>query len=128
MAAMSDYAEDGVLNHLLRNTSLTSPTTVYAALYTDATTDAGGGTEVATGSYARTAVTFAAPSGGSVTTSGTTTFPTATADWGTITHAAIYDASTSGNQLFHGALTASKLVENGDIFKFNAGDLTVTLA
>lgn len=127
MAAMSDDLETKLLNATLRNTSYTSPVTVYAALFTDATTDAGGGTEVATGSYARQALTFAAPSGGSSTTSGDTTFPTATADWGTVTHAAIYDAVTGGNSMYHGALTASKLVNNGDIFKFLAGDLTVTL-
>jgi len=128
MAAMSDDLETKLLNATLRNTSYTSPATVYAALFTDATDDAGGGTEVATGSYARQALTFAAPSGGASTTSGDTTFPTATGDWGTITHAAIYDAVSSGNSMYHGALTASKVVNTGDIFKFLAGDLTVTLA
>lgn len=127
MAAMSDDLETKLLNATLRNTSYTSPVTVYAALFTDATDDSGGGTEVSGGSYARQACTFAAPSGGASTTSATITFPTATASWGTVTHAAIYDAVTAGNSMFHGALTASKVVGDGDIFKFLAGDLTVTL-
>lgn len=127
MAAMSDDLETKLLNATLRNTSYTSPVTVYAALFTDATDDSGGGTEVSGGSYARQSCSFAAPSGGASTTDATITFPTATASWGTVTHAAIYDAVTAGNSMFHGALTASKVVGDGDIFKFLTGDLTVTL-
>jgi hypothetical protein len=37
------------------------------------------------------------------------------------------DASTGGNLLFHGALTQSKTVSNGDTFKFNAGSFTLTM-
>jgi hypothetical protein len=62
--SFSDYLEDAVLDHVFRNTALTSPTTVYVALYTATPSDAGGGTEVSGGSYARTAGTFGAASGG----------------------------------------------------------------
>lgn len=128
MAAASDYLENALINAVLRNTAYTSPTTVYAALFTTATTDAGGGTEVSGGSYARTAVTFGAPTDGSTSNTADVTFPTATGAWGTVTHVAIYDAATAGNMLFHGALTASKTVNSGDTFKFATGDLTITLA
>ena len=126
MAAMSDFLENELLDHVLRNNAYTSPTTIYVALFTTATDDASGGTEVTGGSYARVSVAFDAPSAGSVSNTATVTFPTATASWGTTTHMALYDAVTAGNRLYHGALTTSKTVDNGDIFTFPAGNLTVS--
>ncbi len=80
------------------------------------------------GSYARTAVTFSSPSNGVTSNSASVTFPTATASWGTISHIALRDASTSGNMLFHTPLDESKTVGTGDIFTISSGNLTVTLA
>lgn len=127
MSAMSDYLENALINATLRNTSYTSPATVYAALFTTTTDDAAAGTEVVGGGYARTAVTFGAPSNGVTSNSGTVTFPTATASWGTVTHFAIMDAATAGNRLFHGALQVSKTVDSGDVFTFPANNLQITL-
>jgi hypothetical protein len=45
----------------------------------------------------------------------------------TVTHMFIADASTSGNILFVGALDANKTIASGDIFRVNAGNLTVEL-
>jgi hypothetical protein len=45
----------------------------------------------------------------------------------TITHVFIADASSSGNILFVGALDASKTIASGDIFRINAGNLTIEL-
>jgi hypothetical protein len=112
----------------LRNTSYTSPATVYVALYTTDPTDADTGTEVSGGSYARTAVTFGAPSNGVSTNSAAVEFPTCTSSWGTITHIGIRDASTSGNLLYHTALTTSKVIDVDDIFRITTGNLSVTLA
>lgn len=128
MAAMSNYLENALINAVLRNTSYTSPSTVYVGLYTSDPTDANTGTEVSGGSYARKAVTFGAPSNGASSNSALIEFNQATANWGTVTHMGILDASTSGNLLFHGALTSSKTIENGDVFKFDASSLSVTLA
>jgi hypothetical protein len=132
MAAISDYLENAIINFWLRANpgSLTSPATVYAALFTTATTDAGGGTEVTGGSYARQAVSFGAPSNGVSSNTADVRFPaagTATAAWGTVTNFAIYDALTVGNSLFHGALAVNKTIDNGDVFTFPTGNLTVTL-
>ena len=63
MAEISNYLEAAIINATLRNTTYTSPATVYVSLWTTDPTDAGSGTEVSGGSYARTAVTFGAPSG-----------------------------------------------------------------
>jgi hypothetical protein len=128
MAEFSNYLENALINAVLRNTSYTSPTTVYVGLYTTDPTDADTGTEVSGGSYARTAVTFGAPSNGVSTNSADVTFPTCTASWGTVTHIGIHDASTGGNLLFHTPLDTSKTIDSGDIFKITSGNLSVTLA
>ena len=128
MAEFSNYLENALINATLRNTAYTSPTTVYVSLYTSDPTDADTGTEVSGGSYARTAVTFGAPSNGVTTNSADVTFPTCTASWGTVTHIGIHDASTSGNLLFHTPLDTSKTIDSGDIFKITSGNLSVTLS
>lgn len=128
MAEMSNFLEDALINATLRNTSYTSPATVYVGLYTSDPTDANTGTEVSGGSYARTAVTFGAPSNGVTTNSAAVEFPQATGTWGTVGWIGILDASTSGNLLYHTALDASKTIASGDIFKIAIGSLSVTLA
>jgi hypothetical protein len=128
MAEISNYLENALINATLRATTYTSPSVVYVGLFTSDPTDAGSGTEVSGGSYARRSVTFAAPSNGASASNADVTFPQATATWGTITHVGLFDALTSGNLLYHTALDASKLIETNDIFKINSGSLTVTIA
>jgi hypothetical protein len=128
MAEMSNYLENALINATLRNTSYTSPSVVYLALYTDDPTDADTGTEITGGSYARQSITFGAPSNGTSTNSAAIEFPAATANWGVVTHVGIRDALTSGNLLYHTALDASKTINNGDIFKILTSNLSVTLA
>ena len=128
MAEMANYLENALINATLRATTYTSPATVYVSLWTTDPTDAGSGTEVSGGSYARTAVTFGAPSDGVTTNNADVTFPTATASWGTVGWIGINDASTSGNLLYHTALDTSKAIDSGDIFKIASGNLSVTLA
>jgi len=127
MAEFSNYLENAVIDAVLRNTSYTSPTTVYVGLYTSDPTDADSGTEVSGGSYARTAVTFSAPSNGVTSNSSDVEFPQATASWGSVTHIGLYDAASSGNLLFHTILDTTKTIDSGDIFKIASGNLTVTL-
>ena len=128
MAEMSNYLENALINATLRNTSYTSPATIYVALYTSDPTDANTGTEVSGGSYARTSVTFAAPSNGVSLSNADCTFPQATGSWGTIGWIGLMDALTSGNLLYHTALDASKTIESGDIFKIASGSLSVQLS
>lgn len=128
MSEMSNYLEDALINATLRATNFTAPTTVYVGLYTSDPTDANTGTEVSGGSYARTAVTFGAPSNGVSTNSAAVEFPQATASWGTVGWIGILDAATSGNLLYHTPLDISKVISSGDIFKISIGSLSVTLA
>lgn len=127
MTAMTNYLEDNLLNHSLRNVAFTSPASVHAALFTAAPGEGGGGTEVSGGSYARQAVTFGAPSANTTSNSADVTYPTATADWGTVTHVAIFDAASGGNMLFYGTLSQSKVVNTGDTFRFLSGNLSVSM-
>jgi hypothetical protein len=130
MSAASDYLENALLDHVLKNTAYTQPTNLYVGLYTaDTGLEANSpSAEVSGGSYARQSAAFAAASSGSASTSATITFPAATANWGTITHVAVTDASTGGNVLFWGAVTSSKTIESGDTFQISSGNLTITLA
>jgi hypothetical protein len=127
MAEFTDFLENKIIDHMLRAQSYTPPATVYVGLFTAAPSDAGGGTVVSGGSYARQAVTLAAASGGASSNSADVTFPQATGDWGTITHLALFDALTAGNMLMWTPLDASKDIDTGDTFVVEAGDLDVTV-
>ncbi len=128
MAEMSNYLENALINATLRNTSYTSPATVYLALYTSDPTDADAGTEVSGNAYERQAITFGSPSNGVSTNSAAIEFPQATGSWGTVSYVGIRDASTSGNLLFHTALDTSKAIATGDVFRVAIGSLSVTFA
>lgn len=130
MAAFSNYLENELLDHVLTNSSFTSPTNVYVALFTDAASagelEAGTLTnEVTGGSYARQSVTFAAASGGATSNTGAISFTDMPA--GTVAYVAVMDALTIGNVLFHGALSANKTLNAGDTFTIATGDLDITL-
>ena len=134
--AMSNYLEEALAKHVLRNVAYTSPTTVYLALFkspvVDADLEAGTLTnEVSGGAYARQAIVFNDPTnpGGVSTNNGLVTFPTATLAWGTVTHFAIMDSSGAGvNVLIYGALDNSKVVDIDDVFQLPDTNLSITFA
>lgn len=125
--SFSDYLENKILDHVLKNTSYTSPTTVYCAAYTSDPGETNTGTEVSGNAYARVAITFGSASSGSSTNSADIVFPTASGSWGTITHFAIFDQLTTGNMLVYGALTGSVAVASGQRLRFDATTLSVSL-
>lgn len=142
MSAASNYLENKILDHVLKfgNGTVTvgsgsgyaPPATLYLALYTASPGEAGShANEVSTTStaYARQSVTFATAASGASATNATVTFPTATANFGTITHVAVVDGATAaaGNVLFYGAVTTSKTIETGDTFQVSSGNLTISL-
>jgi len=139
MSAASNYLENKVLDHVLGKgaRTMTSPAAIYLALFKETGTgtlanlEAGTLTdEISTSgtAYARTAVTFSAAASGTAATSGTVSWTTATADWGTVTAVAVMDATTAGNVLFYGNLTAAKAISSGDTFQISSTNLTVSLA
>lgn len=124
--SFSNEFETRVLNYVFTTSSVTRPTTWRVALYTGAPSDTGGGTEVSGGAYARQAVTFSV-SGNTATNSGAVEYPTATASYGTVSHVGVFDAATGGNLIAYAALSASKAIDTGDVFRVPAGDLDITL-
>lgn len=135
MSDKSNYLEGELIKHIFRTGSFTKPSGLYIALFTTAPDkEAGtGGTEVSGGSYARVqvgpsdATWDAASNGGDTANTSVITFPTPSANWGTIVAFGIYDASTVGNLLYSANLTTSKTVNNGDPApNFPAGSLTVS--
>lgn len=126
MSIKTDYLEGKVVEHVLRNVVFTSPTAVFAALLTGvANAETGAVTEVSGGSYARQGVTFGAQSGGVCTNSVAVTYPTATGNWGTVTHVGVYDANSAGNALYIISLTTPQAVNNGQTASFAIGALQI---
>lgn len=135
MSALSDYLELKLLDHVLGTAAFTKPANVYLSLHTSDPGESGTGGEVSGGSYARVALVNnstnfppCATTGEPVKSNGSTiSFPTATASWGTVTHWALYDASSGGNMLFHGAFATSRVVSSGKTPKVASGALTISL-
>lgn len=104
----------------------------HIGLFTTSPNDAGaGGTEVSGGSYARQALARNGTNWGSSTAGAPSTiqnlvvvtFPTATANWGTIQSWGYFTAVSAGTLLFWAALDTAKAVNNGDTAEFAAGAL-----
>lgn len=132
MSSLSDYLEQQIIRHLFRTGSFTAPTVLGIALFTTPASDASAGTEVTGGSYARVTrnpldANWSAPVDGTTSNVSVITFPTATANWGMITHAGIFDASSGGNLLMYAPLDESILVQTGDIFAFQPGQLVFSI-
>ena len=138
MSQLANYAEEALLNHLLRGdqggTAISQPST-YLALFTADPGETGDlSDEVGAADYGREGViSFDAPTqtggAGEVVNSNKISFGQATNNWGTITHVAIMDSTVGGsdNMLVYGALDSSKQIQSGDTFEIAAGSLTVTL-
>lgn len=126
--SFSNYLEDAVLNHVFGSGSgtYTPASTLYVALFTSAPSDTGGGTEVSGGGYARQTGTFTTSSG-TASNDSAIEYPTATADYGTVVAMGIFDASSGGNLLAYGTLTTSKNVSSGDVLRFNASAINISL-
>jgi hypothetical protein len=122
--SFSNTYETNVLTWTFTATAVTRPTSWTLALYTVAPGEAGGGTEVTGGSYARTAVTFTI-TGDTASNTAAVEFPTATASWGTVVAVAVFD--NSSNMIAYANLSANRTIGNGDVFRIPAGDLDITL-
>ncbi len=125
--SFSNYLETEILDHVFAGAAYTAPTTKYLALFTAlADGEAGSVTEVTGGGYARQTVAFTT-SGNTTSNNAAVEFPTATANYGTVTHVGVYDASSSGNLMAYAALSSNKTIETGDVFRVPSGDLDITL-
>ena len=143
-AQASDYLENKLVDHLFRTATFAKPAALYVGLFTAAPSDAGGGTEVSGGSYARVNLppldtnwggTHGTTTGASSGTTGMTAnkvalvYPSPTANWGTITHFGLFDAVTGGNLLVWDALTTPRTILSGEpppVFPVDAMTITVS--
>ena len=124
--SFTNFLETEILDHVFAGSAYTAPGTLYLALYTAAPGETGGGTEVSGGAYARQSVSFTT-TGNTTSNSAAVEYPTATASFGTVTHVGVFDASTGGNLMAYAALSSSKTIDTGDVFRVPAGDLDITL-
>ena len=126
--SLTNPFETSTLSYLLTTGTVTRPTAWYIGLFTSDPTDTGvAGTEVSGFAYARTVTTFSVTGNTASNTAGIE-FPAASGGaWGTVGWIGIMDAASGGNMIIHSALTASKVIADGDVFRIPTGDLDVTL-
>ena len=128
MPGASNYLENAVLNHVLRATTYTAPSSVWIGLHTGTGPDETGNVfEVAGNNYTRTGAFFGASTTGGATNTGVITFPTPSATWGIVTSWGLFDAATAGNLLYLGALNNSKTINVDDSVTFQSGSLGIYL-
>jgi hypothetical protein len=128
------YLENAALNTVLGGPQFTLPTNVYIALSTAAFTAAATGaslSEVTGSGYARVQVTNNTTNwpnavNGAKSNNSVFTFPSATANWGTVLSFYIIDAASSGNVLYGADLTTSRTINSGDTASFAVGSITLT--
>ena len=123
---MSDYLELKFLDHFTGTASTSAPSAVYLGLATGSIGDDASGSELTGNNYSRKAITFASASSGSIASNSAVEFDPATGSWGDVSHWGIFDASSSGNLLFHGSFTSAKTIASGDILKVASGSLTIS--
>jgi hypothetical protein len=122
--SFSNYAEAKILDVLFNNTAFGAVANTYVKLHTgDPGEDCTGN---AAGHTTRVEATWAAASGGTITTDAAVTY-TSMAAAETISHVSVWDHLTAGNPLAYGALSATKTVAIGDTLNFPSGDIDVTL-
>ena len=137
--ALTNFAENKILDATIRAQTLGAPATWYIGLDTAACNEAGAGTEVATGNYARVAVTASLANFAGTQSAGSTTASTGTngttsnnaavtftvPNWtATVVSMRWWDASTSGNAWICTPLTANKTINSGDSVSFPIGGLS----
>lgn len=143
MSQMSNYLENKLVDHIFRATSFTAPAALYVSLHTADPLDTGAGTEVSGNAYARaqlnpstsnwantqnSGTSASSGTGGQTSNKAVIAFTTPTASWGTVTHFAVWDASTTGNMICYGALTVSKTINTSDVVTFPVDSLAVVFA
>jgi hypothetical protein len=118
-AGLSAARANSILN-VLRNTAYSAIATPFVKLYVG---DPGAsGAANAAAATTRNAITWNAPSGGSMTLATLSAFTGTTSE--TITHIGIWDASTAGNFIESWALTSSVPIINGSSLTFSAVTLS----
>ena len=121
----NDY-EGFIIDHFLRGSSQTA-TSGFLALYSVAPGETGGGTELAAANgYAREACGFGADTDGVTTNAGEVLFTASGSAWSAIVGHSICDLVSAGNILYYEDSVSGPTLADGDSYRFDAGDITVT--
>jgi hypothetical protein len=133
MGKLSNYAENKVLDHILKVAAFTRPTKLFLALCEadpDETGTGGTITEPSDAAYTREACdTWNSAASRATSIATVITFPDCTEDWDPITHFAILDTVTlaTGNIIAYGPVTPNKTFYSGNTPKVAIGDLDVSV-
>ncbi len=121
--SISNYLENKILDKVFKDTTF-SVSACWVSLHTS---DCGetGANECTGGSYGRKSATFDSAASGATANSGNLTWTNMPA--GDVQYVGVWDAETTGNFLWGGALTVPKTLNAGDTFQINTGDLDITL-
>jgi len=128
MSELSNHLENKFLDITLKGATAYNVATPYLALFSTDPTDAGSGTECSWTNYARQSMSFGTISNGTVSSTGTIAFPAVVGANVTITHIGIYDASSTGNLLYHTPLDLAKTLSVDDVMSVASGGISVTLS
>ena len=126
------YAENKILELLVGKTAFATPTTYIGLFTTICDEDGANGVEASAGNYVRKSTAGAdweAAAAGAIQNANDITFiECAAGNWGTIVGIGIWDAESAGNLLVWAPLGANKVVDIGDTFRLEAGDIDLTAA
>jgi len=122
---LTNYLENKLIDHFLGTASYTMPSAVYVGLFTVTPGEAGGGTEVTGGSYARQEATFTSASSGATSNDSNIDFAGMPA--ATTVAIGIFDDVSGGNMLLYGGLTVNKTTDAGDTLRIATGDLDISI-
>lgn len=128
MSAFSDYLENAILNHIFGDTDYARPDHLYVGLFTAEPGENDTSGEIPQGGgYTRSEIVFGNAVSGSISNTNEVLFPEASADWGVITHFAIFDSQEGGNMLVKGTFDIPKMIYFGDTVRIKAGELTISV-
>lgn len=143
MSRMTNYLENKLIDHIFRNQAFSAPATLYISLHTADPGETGANELPVSGNYSRAAIASSlanwtatqggnagasSGTGGATSNSAAANFPVPSANWGLVTHFAIWDSAAGGNPLFYAPLTTSKTINANDSVSFAADTLNVTFA
>jgi hypothetical protein len=127
----TDYLSKKMADLVFGASTFTPPASLTMKAYTSVLTSAGTGTEVSSSGtgYASVAITsnttnWNVPSSGSVDNKIAFSFAAATGDWTTVNAVGFWDGS---NLIFLSNLSSGVAVASGNVFRFAAGDIDITL-
>jgi hypothetical protein len=135
--SFSYYLETQLLGLVFNGTPYV-PGSLFAALFTSAPSPSAPGTELAGNGYLRVSAAFSTVAGTPPATGNTSAmqYPAATADWGILVAAGLFDLVSGGNMIAQGLLVDPTdgvtprpvTIVQGDIFLFPPGGIQISFA